>query len=191
MIKSDNWIYEKSYNDLDNYQLIYPYEYESINKNLNGEKIISYGQSSYGYDVRCSNEYKIFTNVYNVIIDPKNINNSAFVDFVGDICIIPPNSFVLTCTYEYIRMPNNVTALCMPKSTYARSGILVSSTVIEAGWEGQITIEISNTTPLPAKVYSMEGIAQLLFFEADEVCSVSYKDRGGKYQYQRGVTLPR
>jgi dCTP deaminase len=153
--------------------------------------VISYGLSSYGYDLRVANEYKIFTNVYSAVVDPKNFDSQSFVDFVGDVCIIPPNSFVLARSVEYFRIPRSVLTICLGKSTYARTGLIVNVTPFEPTWEGHVTLEISNTTPLPAKVYSNEGLAQVLFFEADEECEVSYADRKGKYQGQTGVTPPR
>ena len=153
----------------------------------NDYKIISYGTSSYGYDVRCANEFKIFTNINSTIVDPKNFDEKSFVDFKGDVCIIPPNSFVLARTIEYFRIPRNVLTICVVKSTYARCGLIVNVTPFEPEWEGFVTLEISNTTPLPAKVYSNEGIAQVLFFTADEECETSYKDRKGKYDKQTGV----
>ena len=153
--------------------------------------VISYGLSSYGYDLRVANEYKIFTNVYSAVVDPKNFDSQSFVDFVGDVCIIPPNSFVLARSVEYLRIPRSVLTICLGKSTYARTGLIVNVTPFEPMWEGHVTLEISNTTPLPAKVYSNEGLAQVLFFEADEECEVSYADRKGKYQGQTGVTPPR
>ena len=152
---------------------------------------ISYGVSSYGYDIRVCDEYKIFTNVNSSIIDPKNFDSSSFVNFKGDVCIVPPNSFALARTVEYFRIPRNVLTICVGKSTYARCGIIVNVTPFEPEWEGYVTLEISNTTPLPAKIYSNEGIAQVLFFESDETCEVSYADRKGKYQAQKGITLPR
>jgi len=152
---------------------------------------ISYGSSSYGYDIRVADEFKIFTNVNNVVIDPKQFDSNAFVDFKGDVCIIPPNSFVLARSLEYIRLPRNITVIMTNKSTYARCGVVSPITVLEAGWEGHITIEISNTTPLPAKVYANEGIAQILFFESEADCTTSYADRKGKYQHQTGITLPK
>ena len=152
------------------------------------EKIISYGTSSYGYDVRIANEFKIFTNVNTTVLDPKNFNDGSFVDFVGDVCIIPPNSFVLARTLEYFHMPRDVTGLVLGKSTYARLGISCLATPIEAGWCGEIVLEFANTTPLPVKLYANEGAAQLLFFKGDKQCSVSYADRGGKYQNQTGIT---
>ena len=153
--------------------------------------VISYGVSSYGYDVRVGNQFKVFTNVYNTVVDPKNFDSKSFVDIQADVCIIPPNSFALASTLEYFRIPRDVLTVCLGKSTYARCGIIVNVTPFEPEWEGHVTIEISNTTPLPAKIYANEGIAQVLFFQADEVCAKSYKDKKGKYQAQRGVTLPR
>ena len=153
--------------------------------------VISYGVSSYGYDVRVGNEFKVFTNVFNTVVDPKNFDERSFVDITADVCIIPPNSFALASTVEYFRVPRDVLTVCLGKSTYARCGIIVNVTPFEPEWEGHVTIEISNTTPLPAKIYANEGIAQVLFFQADEVCARSYRDRKGKYQAQRGVTLPK
>ena len=159
-------------------------------KEFKGVKVISYGMSSYGYDIRTADEFKIFSNVNSVVIDPKNFNEAAFVSFRGNVCIIPPNSFALARSLEYIRMPVNVTGIVLGKSTYARMGIVVNCTPLEAGWHGHVTIEISNTTPLPAKIYANEGIAQVLFFTG-EPCEVSYADRQGKYQGQTGITPPR
>lgn len=153
--------------------------------------VISYGLSSYGYDVRIKDDFKIFTNVHSAVVDPKNFNPQSFVDFRGDICVIPPNSFVLAQTVEYFRIPRDVLTICLGKSTYARCGIIVNVTPLEPEWEGHVTLEFSNTTPLPAKIYANEGVAQVLFLQADEVCETSYRDRGGKYQGQRGVTLPK
>lgn len=153
--------------------------------------VISYGLSSYGYDARCSNEFKIFTNVDSAVVDPKSFNEKSFVDRETDVCIIPPNSFVLTRSVEYFRIPKDVLVICLGKSTYARCGLIVNVTPLEPGWEGHVTLEISNTTPLPAKVYANEGVAQFLFFKGSEPCEVSYADRSGKYMGQRGVTLPR
>ena len=153
--------------------------------------VISYGVSSYGYDVRVGNEFKVFTNVFNTIVDPKNFDSKSFVDIVADQCVIPPNSFALASTIEYFRIPRDVLTICLGKSTYARCGIIVNVTPFEPEWEGHVTIEISNTTPLPAKIYANEGIAQVLFFQSDEPCAKSYKDKKGKYQAQRGVTLPK
>jgi dCTP deaminase len=153
--------------------------------------VISYGVSSYGYDVRVGDEFKVFSNVFNAIVDPKNFDPKSFVDIKADVCIIPPNSFALASTIEYFRIPRDILTICLGKSTYARCGIIVNVTPFEPEWEGHVTIEISNTTPLPAKIYANEGIAQVLFFQSDEECDVSYKDKKGKYQAQRGVTLPR
>ena len=155
------------------------------------EGCISYGLSSYGYDARVADEFKIFTNVDSATVDPKNFAANSFVDRKTDVCIIPPNSFALARTVEYFRVPRDVMVICLGKSTYARCGIIVNVTPLEPGWEGHVTLEFSNTTPLPAKIYAGEGCAQVLFFESDEVCETSYKDRGGKYQGQRGVTLPK
>lgn len=154
-------------------------------------KVISYGTSSYGYDVRCADEFKIFTNINSSVIDPKNFDPQCFVDFKGDVCIIPPNSFVLARTVEHFRIPRNVLTVCLGKSTYARTGIVVNVTPLEPEWEGFVTLEFSNTTTLPAKIYANEGVAQMLFFESDEACETSYKERGGKYQSQVGVVPPR
>ncbi len=185
-IKSDKWILEQCKNN----NLLYPYESTSIKLDRDGNKLISYGLSSYGYDIRCSDEFQIFTNARCVpYIDPKYQNDNTFVTQQGnEFCIIPPNSFVLTRSLEYIKMPRNVTGICMGKSTYARCGIIANITPLEAGWEGHLTIELSNTTPLPAKIYANEGICQILFFESDEECNTSYADRGGKYNGQRGIT---
>ncbi len=185
-IKADKWIRRMA----ENQGMIEPFEPGQI-KNVNGEKIVSYGTSSYGYDIRCSDEFKIFTNVHSSIVDPKNFCPKSFVDFKGDVCIIPPNSFALARTVEYFRIPRNVLTVCLGKSTYARCGIIVNVTPFEPEWEGHVTLEFSNTTPLPAKIYANEGVAQVLFFESDEVCEVSYADRAGKYQGQTGVTLPK
>jgi len=181
-IKPDQWIAEM----VRKVQMIEPFT-----DGLVREGKISFGMSSYGYDVRVADEFKIFTpNPYNTIVDPKNFDDRAFVDYQGEECIIPPNSFALARTIEYFRMPRNVTGIVLGKSTYARCGVVTNFTPLEAGWEGHITIEISNTAPLPAKIYANEGIAQVLFFEADDDCRVSYADRKGKYQGQRGITLP-
>jgi dCTP deaminase len=153
--------------------------------------VISYGVSSYGYDIRVSNEFKIFTNVHSAIVDPKNFQADSFIDYSGDVCVIPPNSFVLAQTMEYFRIPRNVLTVCVGKSTYARCGLIVNVTPFEPEWEGFVTLEISNTTPLPAKIYANEGIAQVLFFESDEMCETSYADRKGKYQNQQKIELPR
>jgi dCTP deaminase len=155
------------------------------------EGVISYGLSSYGYDIRVANEFKIFTNVFSVTVDPKQFDPKSMIDFNGDVCIIPPNSFALARTVEYFRIPRDTLTICVGKSTYARCGIIVNVTPFEPEWEGYVTLEISNTTPLPAKIYANEGIAQVLFFQGDEVCEVSYADRKGKYQNQQGILLPR
>lgn len=185
-IKSDKWIRRMSEGN----QMISPYEPGQVRKNEHG-KIISYGTSSYGYDVRCSNEFKIFTNINSTTIDPKSFDPKNFVDVKGDVCIIPPNSFALARTVEYFKIPRDTLVVCLGKSTYARCGIIVNVTPLEPEWEGHVTLEFSNTTPLPAKIYANEGVAQMLFYQSDEVCEVSYKDRGGKYQGQTGVTLPK
>ena len=185
-IMSDNWI-RKMANEAD---MISPFETDQVSE-VDGHKVVSYGTSSYGYDIRCSDEFKIFTNINSAIVDPKNFDDSSFVDFRGDVCIIPPNSFALARTVEYFRIPRNVLTICLGKSTYARCGIIVNVTPFEPEWEGYVTLEFSNTTPLPAKIYANEGVAQVIFFEATEECEVSYKDRSGKYQGQTGVTLPR
>ncbi len=153
--------------------------------------VISYGLSSYGYDIRVADEFKIFTNVFSSVVDPKGFDPRSMVDFKGDVCVIPPNSFALARSVEYFRIPRNVLTVCLGKSTYARCGIIVNVTPFEPEWEGYVTLEISNTTPLPAKIYANEGIAQVLFFEADEECEVSYADKKGKYQRQQGIVLPR
>lgn len=153
--------------------------------------VISFGLSSYGYDIRVTDEFKIFTNVHSAVVDPKHFNPDSFVDFKGEECIIPPNSFVLARTIEYFRIPRNVLTMCIGKSTYARCGLIVNVTPFEPEWEGYVTLEISNTTPLPARIYANEGIAQVLFFEADEICETSYADRKGKYQAQLDIVLPR
>ncbi len=184
-IKSDQWIRTMSKEK----GMIEPFVDQQVR--FRGEdRIISYGTSSYGYDVRCANVFKIFTNINSVIVDPKAFDQNSFVDVQSDICIIPPNSFALAHTVEYFKIPRNVLTICVGKSTYARCGIIVNVTPLEPEWEGHVTLEFSNTTPLPAKIYAYEGVAQMLFFESDEVCMTSYKDRKGKYQGQRGVTLP-
>ena len=170
--------------------MIEPFEAEQV-RYVNEQRVISYGTSSYGYDVRCSDEFKVFTNIHSAIVDPKAFDAKSFVDIKGDVCVIPPNSFALARTVEYFRIPRNVLTICLGKSTYARCGIIVNVTPLEPEWEGHVTLEFSNTTNLPAKIYAHEGVAQMLFLESDEVCETSYKDRGGKYMGQRGVTLPR
>jgi dCTP deaminase len=153
--------------------------------------VISYGVSSYGYDIRVADEFKIFTNVYSAIVDPKHFDPRSMIDFKGDVCVIPPNSFALARTVEYFRIPRSILTICVGKSTYARCGIIVNVTPFEPEWEGFVTLEISNTTPLPAKIYANEGIAQVLFFEGDDICETSYADRKGKYQNQQTILLPR
>jgi len=172
------------------HRMIEPFEAGQVRES-GGQKIVSYGTSSYGYDVRCSDEFKVFTNVYSTVVDPKNFDDKSFVDLKGPVCIIPPNSFALARTVERFRIPRNVLTICLGKSSYARCGIVVNVTPLEPEWEGYVTLEFSNTTPLPAKIYANEGVAQMLFFESDEVCETSYADRGGKYQGQQGVTLPK
>ncbi len=166
--------------------LIEPFEGDQVR-----DGVISYGLSSYGYDIRVADEFRIFTNVFTATVDPKNFDERSFVSWKGDTCIVPPNSFALARSVEYFKIPRSVLTVCVGKSTYARCGIIVNVTPFEPEWEGHVTLEISNTTPLPAKIYANEGIAQVLFFESDEPCARSYADRGGKYQAQRGVTLPR
>jgi dCTP deaminase len=170
--------------------MIEPFEPGQV-RERNGERLISFGTSSYGYDVRCSREFKVFTNINSATVDPKNFDESSFVHVESDVCVIPPNSFALAATVKYFRIPRNVLTVCLGKSTYARCGIIVNVTPLEPEWEGHVTLEFSNTTTLPAKIYANEGVAQMLFFESDEVCETSYADRGGKYQGQRGVTLPK
>jgi dCTP deaminase len=181
-IKSDKWITRMAREQA----MIEPFVDEQVRAG-----VISYGVSSYGYDVRVGDEFKVFTNVFNTVVDPKAFDPRSFVDIRADACIIPPNSFALARTVEYFRIPRDILTVCLGKSTYARCGIIVNVTPFEPVWEGHVTIEISNTTPLPAKIYANEGIAQVLFFQSDEVCERSYKDKKGKYQAQRGVTLPR
>ncbi|BAU57152.1 dCTP deaminase [Halorhodospira halochloris] len=185
-IKSDSWIRQKAEHE----GMIDPFEPGQV-REVDGERVISYGTSSYGYDVRCAKDFKIFTNINSAVVDPKGFDENSFVDVHADVCIIPPNSFALAYTLEYLRIPRNVLTICLGKSTYARCGIIVNVTPLEPEWEGHVTLEFSNTTPLPAKIYANEGVAQMLFFESDEVCTTSYADRGGKYMGQRGVTLPR
>jgi len=185
-IKSDKWIKAMA----ESHGMIEPFQYEQIKKNETGP-IVSYGTSSYGYDVRCSDEFKIFTNIKYSVVDPKAFDEQSFVDHKSDVCVIPPNSFALARTVEYFRIPRQVLTLCLGKSTYARCGIIVNVTPLEPEWEGHVTLEFSNTTPLPAKIYANEGVAQFIFLESDDVCETSYKDRKGKYQGQKGVTLPK
>jgi len=181
-IQPDHWIRKMAHE----HGMIEPFVEKQVSSH-----VISYGVSSYGYDVRIADEYKIFTDVFSAIVDPKMFDPKSMVDFKGDVCIIPPNSFALARTVEYFRIPRNVLVVCLGKSTYARCGIIVNVTPLEPEWEGHVTLEFSNTTTLPAKIYANEGVAQMLFFESDEVCGTSYKDRGGKYQGQKGVTLPK
>jgi len=181
-IKSDRWIREMCVK----HRMIEPFEEKQVR-----EGVISYGISSYGYDIRIAEEFKIFTNVNSSVVDPKHMDPASMVDFTGPICVIPPNSFALGRTVEYFRVPRNVLCTCVGKSTYARCGIITNVTPFEPEWEGFVTLEISNTTPLPARIYANEGIAQVLFFEGDEPCETSYKDKAGKYQAQQGITLPR
>ncbi len=181
MVMNDRWIREMAEKGM-----IEPFSPDQIRKG-----VISYGVSSYGYDMRIADEFKIFTNINSTIVDPKNFDPKSLVDFKGDVCIIPPNSFALGYSVEYFRIPRDVIVICLGKSTYARCGLVVNVTPLEPEWEGHVTIEISNTTPLPAKVYANEGIAQLLFLKGIEVCERSYADKTGKYQSQKGITLPR
>lgn len=184
-IKSDRWIQDMS----ETHGMIEPYCAEQVRR-VDDRAIISYGTSSYGYDVRCAREFKIFTNINSSIVDPKAFDENSFVDIETDVCIIPPNSFALARTVEYFRIPRDVLCICLGKSTYARCGQIINVTPLEPEWEGHVTLEISNTTPLPAKIYANEGIAQMIFLQSDEACAVSYGDRRGKYQGQLGVTLP-
>jgi dCTP deaminase len=181
-VKSDKWIRRMA----KEHRMIEPFSEKQV-----AEGLISYGLSSYGYDIRIADEFKIFTNIHSAIVDPKNFDPRSFMDVKADVCIIPPNSFALARTIEYFRIPRDVITVCVGKSTYARCGIIVNVTPFEPEWEGIVTLEVSNTTPLPAKIYAGEGIAQVLFFEGDEMCETSYADRKGKYQSQQGLTLPR
>jgi len=186
-IKSDKWINRMA----QQHDLISPFEEIQVRHCDKSGRLISYGTSSYGYDVRCSTQFKVFTNINSATVDPKAFDERSFVDVEGEVCIIPPNSFALARTVEYFRIPRNVLTICLGKSTYARCGIIVNVTPLEPEWEGHVTLEFSNTTPLPARIYANEGVAQFLFFESDEVCEQSYADRAGKYQGQTGVTLPK
>lgn len=181
-IKPDKWIRKMALEE----EMIVPFVENQVREN-----VISYGVSSYGYDVRIADEYKIFTNINSTIVDPKHFDPKSFVDFKGEVCIVPPNSFALGRTIEYFKIPRKTMTICVGKSTYARCGIITNVTPLEPGWEGYITLEVSNTTPLPAKIYSGEGIVQILFFESDEECLTSYAEKKGKYQGQTGVTLPK
>lgn len=187
-IKADKWIEKMALE----HDMITPFVNKQIREGDAAAQSnnISYGLSSYGYDVRCADEFKIFTNFNAVVVDPKRFDANSFIDIKTDVCIIPPNSFALARTIEYFRIPRNILTICLGKSTYARCGIIVNVTPLEPEWEGHVTLEFSNTTPLPAKIYAGEGVAQMLFLASDEVCKVSYKDRAGKYQGQKGVTLP-
>ncbi|MCK4404710.1 MAG: dCTP deaminase [candidate division Zixibacteria bacterium] len=181
-IKSDRWIRRMA----KKHKMIVPFSENRIKKG-----IISYGLSSYGYDIRVADEFKVFTNVNTTIVDPKKFDSRSLVDVKGKFCLIPPNSFILARTVEYFKIPRNILTICLGKSTYARCGIIVNVTPFEPEWEGYATLEISNTTPLPAKIYANEGIAQIIFLEADEICEISYKDKKGKYQAQKKITLPK
>ena len=191
-IKSDKWIRQMA----EQHGMIEPFEPQLVRHvpseiTRNMRPVVSYGLSSYGYDIRCAREFKVFTNINSTIVDPKNFDPRNFVEIEADECIIPPNSFALARTVEYFRIPRDVLTVCLGKSTYARCGIIVNVTPFEPEWEGYVTLEFSNTTPLPAKIYAGEGCAQVLFFQSDEQCETSYRDRGGKYQGQVGVTLPK
>ena len=181
-IKSDRWIRQQAME----HRMIEPFSEKQVSAG-----VISYGLSSYGYDLRVSDEFKIFTNVNSSVVDPKNFDAKSFVEFRGPVCIVPPNSFALSRSVEYFKIPRGVLTICLGKSTYARCGIIVNVTPLEPEWEGYVTLEISNTTPLPARVYSNEGLCQIVFFESDEQCEISYKDKKGKYQAQQGIVLPR
>ena len=186
-IKSDKWIRKMSVE----HGMIEPFQEDQVRYSDDNSRLISYGLSSYGYDVRCANEFKVFTNIHSTIVDPKSFDEKSFVDINSDVCVIPPNSFALARTVEYFRIPRDVLTICLGKSTYARCGIIVNVTPLEPEWEGHVTLEFSNTSNLPAKIYAGEGVAQMIFHQSDEQCEVSYKDRDGKYQGQTGVTLPK
>ena len=181
-VKSDKWIRRMALE----HKMIEPFADRQVR-----EGVISYGVSSYGYDMRVADEFRIFTNVNSTTVDPKNFDAKSFVEFRGDVCIVPPNSFALARSVEFFRIPRSVLTICVGKSTYARCGIIVNVTPFEPEWEGYVTLEISNTTPLPAKIYANEGLAQVVFFESDEICEISYKDKKGKYQSQQGIVLPK
>ena len=185
-IKSDKWIKEMA----ENHGMIEPFQADQVKSNGSG-KIVSYGTSSYGYDVRCADEFKVFTNINSTLVDPKDFDDKSFIDVKSDVCTIPPNSFALARTIEYFRIPRQVLTLCLGKSTYARCGIIVNVTPLEPEWEGHVTLEFSNTTPLPAKIYANEGGCQFLFYKGEAPPEISYKDRKGKYMKQTGVTLPK
>lgn len=186
-IHADFWIRRMALE----HRMIEPFEDKLVRQNGEGQAVISYGLSSYGYDLRVADEFKVFTNVYNAVVDPKSFDDRSFVDIQAESCLVPPNSFALARSVEYFRIPRDVLTLCVGKSTYARCGIIVNVTPFEPEWEGHVTLEISNTTPLPARIYAGEGLAQVLFLAACEPCETSYRDRGGKYQSQRGITVPR
>ena len=185
-LKSDRWIIDMALT----HGMIEPFEAKQV-RQTGDKRIISYGVSSYGYDVRCASEFKIFTNINSAVVDPKAFDENSFVNVESDVCIIPPNSFALARNIEYFRIPRDVLTICLGKSTYARCGIIVNVTPLEPEWEGHVTLEFSNTTNLPAKIYAHEGVAQMIFLQATDPCDVSYKDRNGKYQGQLGVTLPK
>ncbi|GAB4188853.1 MAG: dCTP deaminase [Simkaniaceae bacterium] len=184
-LQADRWIRKM----VEEYGMIEPFADQQV-REIEGKKIVSYGLSSYGYDLRVSNHFKVFTNVHNCIVDPKNFHEDSFVDIIAEECIIPPNSFALAVSVEYFRIPRNVLTLCVGKSTYARCGIIVNVTPFEPGWEGYVTLEISNTTPLPAKIYANEGLAQVVFYQGQEAPDISYADRRGKYMGQQNITVP-
>jgi dCTP deaminase len=185
-VHSDTWIRQMA----KEHGMIEPFE-EALVRKSGDKPVISYGLSSFGYDLRVANEFKVFTNVYNAVVDPKNFDDRSMVTMEGETCLVPPNSFALARSVEYFRIPRNVLTLCVGKSTYARCGIIVNVTPFEPEWEGHVTLEISNTTPLPARIYAGEGLAQVLFLAGAEPCETSYADRGGKYQKQRGIVVPR
>ncbi|MFL6302420.1 MAG: dCTP deaminase [Candidatus Sulfotelmatobacter sp.] len=182
MLKSDRWIRKMS----KEHDMINPFSEKQVR-----EGVISYGLSSYGYDLRVADEFKIFTNVNNALVDPKRFDEKSFVTVQTDVCIVPPNSFALARSVEYFKIPRSVLTICVGKSTYARCGIIVNVTPFEPEWEGFVTLEISNSTPLPARIYANEGLCQIIFFESDEICETSYADRKGKYQAQKGIVLPK
>ena len=184
---SDKWIRRMAVEK----GMIEPFVDGQVKQSEDGRRVVSYGLSSYGYDLRVSDEFKVFTNVFNTMIDPKAFDEKSFVDMQTDACIVPPNSFALARSVEYFRIPREVLTICVGKSTYARCGIIVNVTPFEPEWEGHVTLEISNTTPLPARIYANEGLAQVVFFHADDICETSYADRAGKYMRQRGITIPR
>jgi dCTP deaminase len=186
-VHSDTWIRRMAVEQ----RMIEPFADKQVRQLDDGSRAISYGLSSYGYDLRVSDEFKVFTNVYNTVVDPKDFDERSFVDIQTNVCLVPPNSFALARSVEYFRIPRNVLTVCLGKSTYARCGIIVNVTPLEPEWEGHVTLEISNTTPLPARIYGHEGLAQVIFLEAAEVCETSYADRAGKYMRQMGITIPR